>query len=70
LGFEICFFVVSGPFTPALTGNRAHGFSNANRYKRIILVMDIIDLRSDTITRPTAAMRKAMADAEGGDDVF
>ena len=32
--------------------------------------MDIIDLRSDTITRPTAAMRKAMADAEVGDDVF
>ncbi|BBO71879.1 threonine aldolase [Desulfosarcina alkanivorans] len=32
--------------------------------------MDIIDLRSDTITRPTPAMRKAMADAEVGDDVF
>ena len=32
--------------------------------------MDIIDLRSDTITRPTEAMRKAMATAEVGDDVF
>jgi threonine aldolase len=32
--------------------------------------MDIVDLRSDTITRPTAAMRKAMAEAEVGDDVF
>ncbi len=32
--------------------------------------MDIIDLRSDTITRPTPAMRKAMADADVGDDVF
>ncbi len=32
--------------------------------------MDIIDLRSDTITRPTPAMRKAMAAAEVGDDVF
>lgn len=32
--------------------------------------MDIIDLRSDTITRPTADMRKAMAEAEVGDDVF
>lgn len=31
---------------------------------------DAIDLRSDTITRPTPAMRKAMADAEVGDDVF
>jgi threonine aldolase len=31
---------------------------------------EIIDLRSDTITRPTAAMRRAMAEAEVGDDVF
>jgi threonine aldolase len=29
-----------------------------------------IDLRSDTVTRPTAAMRRAMADAEVGDDVL
>ncbi len=29
-----------------------------------------IDLRSDTITKPTAAMRQAMANAEVGDDVF
>lgn len=32
--------------------------------------MAIVDLRSDTITRPTAAMRRAMAEAEVGDDVF
>ena len=32
--------------------------------------MQKIDLRSDTMTRPTANMRKAMADAEVGDDVF
>lgn len=31
---------------------------------------DAIDLRSDTVTRPTPAMRRAMADAEVGDDVF
>jgi len=30
----------------------------------------IIDLRSDTVTKPTTAMRKAMADAEVGDDVY
>ena len=30
----------------------------------------IVDLRSDTVTRPTAAMRAAMADAEVGDDVY
>ncbi len=29
-----------------------------------------IDLRSDTVTRPTAAMREAMARAEVGDDVY
>jgi threonine aldolase len=30
----------------------------------------MIDLRSDTVTRPTPAMRSAMAEAEVGDDVF
>ncbi|MEO5762536.1 MAG: GntG family PLP-dependent aldolase, partial [Vicinamibacteria bacterium] len=30
----------------------------------------IIDLRSDTVTRPTEGMRRAMADADVGDDVF
>ena len=30
----------------------------------------MIDLRSDTVTRPTPAMREAMAQAEVGDDVF
>ena len=29
-----------------------------------------IDLRSDTLTRPTDAMRRAMAEAEVGDDVY
>jgi len=32
--------------------------------------MDYIDLRSDTVTKPTAAMRRAMAEAEVGDDVY
>jgi threonine aldolase len=30
----------------------------------------MIDLRSDTVTRPTAAMRQAMFEAEVGDDVY
>ena len=30
----------------------------------------MIDLRSDTVTKPTEAMRKAMARAEVGDDVY
>ena len=30
----------------------------------------LVDLRSDTVTRPTPAMRRAMAEAEVGDDVY
>ena len=30
----------------------------------------VIDLRSDTVTKPTASMRKAMAEAEVGDDGY
>ncbi len=32
--------------------------------------MPVVDLRSDTVTQPTSAMRQAMAHAEVGDDVF
>src|ERR1700744_529433 len=32
--------------------------------------VSVIDLRSDTVTRPTKAMRSAMAAAEVGDDVY
>lgn len=32
--------------------------------------MNLIDLRSDTVTQPTQAMRQAMAQAEVGDDVY
>jgi threonine aldolase len=31
---------------------------------------DVVDLRSDTVTRPSPGMRRAMHDAEVGDDVF
>jgi threonine aldolase len=31
---------------------------------------EIVDLRSDTVTRPTLEMRRAMAEAEVGDDVY
>jgi len=31
---------------------------------------EVVDLRSDTVTRPVPAMRRAMAEAEVGDDVF
>jgi threonine aldolase len=31
---------------------------------------NVVDLRSDTVTRPTPAMRRAMAEADVGDDVY
>lgn len=31
---------------------------------------EIVDLRSDTVTKPTPAMRRAMSEAEVGDDVY
>ena len=34
------------------------------------MTMEWVDLRSDTVTRPTAAMRAAMLAAEVGDDVY
>ena len=34
------------------------------------MIPGMIDLRSDTVTHPTPAMRRAMADAEDGDDVY
>jgi threonine aldolase len=33
-------------------------------------VAELIDLRSDTVTRPAPGMRRAMAEAEVGDDVY
>jgi threonine aldolase len=33
-------------------------------------VGNVVDLRSDTVTRPTPQMRRAMAEAEVGDDVY
>jgi threonine aldolase len=32
--------------------------------------MEYVDLRSDTVTKPTPEMREAMAEAEVGDDVY
>jgi len=32
--------------------------------------LDFIDLRSDTVTLPTEEMRRAIAEAEVGDDVY
>ncbi len=35
-----------------------------------VIHTSMIDLRSDTVTKPTPAMRRAMAEAEVGDDVY
>jgi threonine aldolase len=46
-------------------GKVAHSFAIQKGY-----AMDWVDLRSDTVTLPTRAMRQAMLDAEVGDDVY
>jgi threonine aldolase len=50
------------PLTPGRGGIRPD--------RKGALPMKIFDLRSDTVTRPSPGMRKAMAEAEVGDDVY
>jgi threonine aldolase len=38
--------------------------------RAVVPPADVVDLRSDTVTRPTIEMRRAMAEAEVGDDVY
>ena len=42
----------------------------ASRSAGVVDTDGFVDLRSDTVTRPTAEMRRAMADAPVGDDVY
>ena len=49
---------------PTKARNVVHGDSQEHKPAAII------DLRSDTVTRPTAEMRRAMAEAKVGDDVY
>jgi threonine aldolase len=49
-------------------GNSSHFFLLTSLYQGE--TMNIIDLRSDTVTKPTPEMREAMAEAEVGDDVY
>jgi threonine aldolase len=44
--------------------------ANKNTHSESEATMDMIDLRSDTVTWPTPAMREAMATAPVGDDVY
>ena len=51
-------------------GSRPVRAGPARRPTPILAAMRQIDLRSDTVTHPSPAMRRAMADAPLGDDVF
>ena len=46
------------------------GFKNKARYGRSRVPAPLLDFRSDTVTQPTAEMRRAMAEADLGDDVM
>ena len=67
----------TGPVAARAEHSRgAPGLSSLTRSGRrprvspILAPMPRIDLRSDTVTHPSPAMRRAMAEAEVGDDVF
>src|SRR5262245_16326315 len=49
---------------------RARCCARPNKWRMDSMANEVIDLRSDTVTRPSEGMRKAMYDAEVGDDVF
>lgn len=55
---------------PARTRNRNRNRNQTIRLCNTIPHAAMIDLRSDTVTRPTPAMREAMQAAELGDDVL
>jgi threonine aldolase len=50
--------------------DRRFAFTNLARLEGNEMHRPLIDLRSDTVTKPTPGMRRAMAEAEVGDDVF
>src|SRR5690606_21166159 len=52
------------PPTGGPVSRAAHGSAAS------VSTSQVVDLRSDTVTVPTTAMRQAMADAEVGDDVY
>lgn len=52
------------PSTGGHVSRTAHGSAAS------VSTAQVVDLRSDTVTVPTTAMRQAMADAEVGDDVY
>src|SRR6476620_7298545 len=54
-----------------ITGTPGSGTTSvATAHRKELKIMRTIDLRSDTVTLPTPEMRRAMAEAPVGDDVF
>src|SRR5207253_2716432 len=56
--------------TPTSAGARRRACARSGRRPPGVVMHDIVDLRSDTLTLPTPEMRDAMARAEVGDDVW
>jgi len=57
----------------AIAPNRSIGLERTAMYNSLPKAGSgnrLVDLRSDTVTRPSVGMRKAMAEAEVGDDVY
>jgi threonine aldolase len=62
-------------YSPSALGGMAQrrqrrGLRRGLAYTRRPMADRLVDLRSDTVTQPTPEMRRAMAEAELGDDVF
>jgi threonine aldolase len=64
---SLCANSPESPERPSAIVPSSTGVSLLDHHKGF---MPPIDLRSDTVTRPSLAMRRAMAEAEVGDDVF
>ncbi len=71
-GFEPAISSVTGWHVGPLHHGSAAAKAECIRKSRYppLPMPDLIDLRSDTVTQPTREMRRAMAEAQVGDDVF
>ena len=56
--------------TRGLLQHRARNLTFAEGETKLVTMKSVIDLRSDTMTKPSPGMRQAMAEAEVGDDVW
>ena len=60
----------TGPESGGEDSRPAPGSPSGDLYSGSAMTDRLIDLRSDTVTQPSPEMRRAMAEAELGDDVF